>query len=131
MADNNFNSMTLADHIKANGGHLNEMYAKECKTSETNPNTGETVTRTFICLCSATDKVLPNGQHEGVSVGLSKNLTEKLRNENPEVLTSKSAFMAWCKANRGSLRVTHAEGTKIASMFLEGEGGYDSTFWDD
>ena len=125
---NEFTSMSLKDFFTANHGQLDKMYAQEATAKDVDAETGIATARTFFTLCCPNGQKGPNGENLSVSVGLSKNLAKELK--DTDALKNKETFFNWCKANRGVLQVTHAEGKKIPSMFLPGEGGYVSDFWD-
>jgi hypothetical protein len=120
--------MSLKDFFTANNGQLDKMYAQKNTTEVVDENTGISEQRVFFTLCCPNGQKGPNGENLSVNVGLSKNLTKEL--QGTDALKDKISFFNWCKANQHELQVTHAEGTKIPSMFLPGEGGYVSDFWD-
>lgn len=125
---NEFTSMSLKDYFTANNGELNKMYINEATAQDVDAETGIATKRTFFTLCAPNGQKGPNGENLSVSVGLSKRLNKELAGSG--ALENKASFLSWCKANQHELQVTHAEGTKIPSMFLPGEEGYISDFWD-
>lgn len=122
-----FSSMSLKSWFKSHNGQLDKMYVNTGHVDEVDAATGTITRRSFFILCCPNGQIGPNGENLSVSVGLSKNLAESLKGS--EALRDRASFLAWCKANKDTLEVTHADGTKIPSMFFPGEG-YVSDFWD-